>query len=153
MARNSASTPQKHPAAKVARSAPSGPWPSNGGAGAGWSLADLSLSTLLLLRGGIVGGLEAQGGRVDAVALAGRARPVAEDVAQVTAAAAAQDFGAAHEHAVVRAQLDRVLGGGLEEARPAGGGVELGVGPAQAGPAPGAHVGAGLLVSEQCGGC
>ena len=42
--RKAASTPQKHPAAKVARSAPSGPRPSNGGAGAGPADASRFLS-------------------------------------------------------------------------------------------------------------
>src|ERR1700761_2029605 len=151
MLRNAASTPQKQPAANVARSAPAGPWPSKGGAGAGrFSLEFLSFSTsssfrLIAARGR----LEGRRGRVDAVTLPGRARAVTEDVTQVPAAAAAADLGAAHEHAVVRAQLDRVGHGGLEEARPAGTGVELGVRPEQLVPAARALVGAILLVPEQ----
>src|ERR1700749_1401087 len=157
MARKAASTPQKQPAANVARSAPSGPWPSNGGAGAGWvSVELLSFSTSLLLGGrrglGRRCWLEGQRGRVDAVALAGRARPVAEDVAEVPAAAAAQDLGAAHEHAVVRAQLDRAGHGRLVEARPAGAGVELGVRAEQLVAAARTAVGTVLLVMEQLAG-
>ena len=43
----------------------------------------------------------------------GLGRPVVEDVTQVTAAAAADDLGAAHEQAVVRPQLDRLGDRGL----------------------------------------
>src|ERR1700760_3559184 len=157
MLRKPASTPQKQPAANVARSAPAGPWPSKGAAGAGWlSLVFLSFSTsspfrLLAGRGRLAsrGHLEGQRGRVDAVAVPGRARAVTKDVAQVPATAAAADLGAAHEHAVVRTQLDRVVGSGLEEARPAGTGVELGVRLEQLVPAACALVGAVLLVPEQ----
>src|ERR1700761_3582172 len=156
MLRNAASTPQKQPAANVARSAPAGPFPSKGGAGAGrLSLEFLSFSTsspFRLLVGHVLvghGRLEGQRGRVDAVALTGRARAVTEDMAQVPATATAADLGAAHEHAVVRAQLDRVGHGRLEETRPAGTGVELGVRPEQLVPAARALVGAILLVPEQ----
>src|ERR1700691_5410415 len=75
----------------------------------------------------LVGGLESQRAGVDAVAVAGRPRPVVEDVAQVTTATSADHFGPAHEQAVVGPQFHRLGDRGLEEARPAGAGVELGV--------------------------
>src|SRR5574341_1888995 len=65
---------------------------------------------------------------VDAVSQSRWLRYVREDVAQVGVAAAAEDFGAAHEEAAVVLGGDRVGGHGLVEAGPAGAGVELGVG-------------------------
>ena len=72
-------------------------------------------------------GVEVQRAAVDAVAQAGRVRAVVEDVAQVAAAALADDLGALHEEAVVGPGLDRLVVHRVEEARPAGAGVELGV--------------------------
>src|SRR5487761_1151363 len=68
-----------------------------------------------------------QGSRVDAVALSGGPGPVVEDVAEVAAAAPADDLGADHPMAGIGAQLHRLQVGGLVEARPAGARVELGV--------------------------
>ena len=86
---------------------------------------------------GAVAGVELERARVDAVAQAARvARAVVEDVAEVAAAAAADDLGAAHEQRVVRARLDRGGDGRLGEARPAGAGVELGVGANSSAPQP-----------------
>ena len=75
--------------------------------------------------------VELQRAGVDAVALAGRVRAVVEDVAQVAAAARADDLGAPHEEAVVGPGLDPVVGHRVPEARPPGAGVELGVGAEQ----------------------
>ena len=70
--------------------------------------------------------VEVERAGVDAVAQAGRLGAVVEDVAEVGVAAAADDFGAAHEEAVVGLGLDGVVDRLVEEARPAGAGVELG---------------------------
>src|ERR1700690_3616283 len=63
-------------------------------------------SNMIIAPGRLLGGLEGERRGVDAVALSVRPRPVVEDVAQVPAAGAADDLGAAHEQAVVGAQLD-----------------------------------------------
>src|SRR5262249_26303557 len=94
-------------------------------------------AAVLLARGH---GLERQRARVDAVPLAGRPGAIVEDVAKVTAAAAAHDLGAPHEQAVVRPQLDRLGDRGLVEARPAGARVELGARAEQPGATAGAPV-------------
>ena len=73
-----------------------------------------------------VGRLEGQRHAVDAVALAGRRRAVVEDVAEMTAAAAAMDFGAGHEQRIVDLEADRI-GQRFPETRPAGAGIELGL--------------------------
>ncbi len=73
--------------------------------------------------------LEGQGAAVDAVALAALiGGAVVEDVAEVRVAALADDLRALHQEAVVGPQFDVLEVGGLGEARPAGAGVELGVG-------------------------
>ena len=90
--------------------------------------------------------IEVQRAGVDAVAQAGRVRAVVEDVAEVAAAALADDLGAAHEEAVVGPGLDRVVVHRVEEARPAGAGVELGVGAEQLCAAAATAVDAVLLV-------
>src|SRR6185437_16994118 len=68
--------------------------------------------------------LEGQGTGVDAIAPAGGSGPIAEDMAQMTAAAAADHLGAAQEPALVWPQFDRVCDGWLGEARPARAGFE-----------------------------
>src|SRR5215469_5999033 len=96
-----------------------------------------SAAGLLLARGR---GLERQRARVDAVPLAGRPGTVVEDVAEVAAAAAADDLGAPHEQAVIRPQFDRLGDRGLVEAGPPGARVELGVRAEQLGAAAGTPV-------------
>src|SRR5262249_19027763 len=70
---------------------------------------------------------ELEGDGVHAVAQAGGLGAVVEDVAEVSAAAGAEDLGALHAVGAVGVLVD--VGGvkGLEEAGPAGAGVELGV--------------------------
>src|SRR6478609_1019494 len=99
--------------------------------------------------------LEDQRGRVDAVALRRRVGgqasiigTIVEDVTEVTPAAPANDLCAAHEQAVVRTQLDRLGDRGLRKARPSRARVELRVRPEQVAAAPGAAVGARLLVVD-----
>src|SRR5215469_8950181 len=104
-----------------------------------------SVVGLLLARGR---GLERQRARVDAVPLAGRLGTVVEHVAEVAAAAAADDLGAPHEQAVVRPQFDRLSDRGLVEAGPPGARVELGVRAEQLGVAAGAPVEAVLVVVD-----
>src|SRR5258708_37349534 len=72
--------------------------------------------------------LQLQRRRINAIALAGGVGTVVEDVAKVPAAPLADDLGALHEEAVVRAQLDVLEVLGLVESRPAGAGLELGLG-------------------------
>src|SRR5271155_2892027 len=100
------------------------------------------------LGSGLGVGRERQRRRVDAVALTGRPGAVVEDMAQVPAAGAADDLGAAHEQAVVRAQLNGLGDSGLGEAGPTGTGLELGTGPEQGRPAAGAAVLTGGLVVD-----
>src|ERR1022692_4042172 len=69
-------------------------------------------------------------------------------MAQMAAAAAADHLGAAQEQALVRPQLNSLGDGRLVEARPARAGRELGVRAEQFVPAPGAAVGAALLVVD-----
>src|SRR5205085_8215701 len=69
--------------------------------------------------------LEVERERVDAVALPGRVRPVREHVSEVRVARRAANLDAPHAVALVHLGLDRVLVHRLEEARPAGAGVEL----------------------------
>src|SRR5215831_3245023 len=107
----------------------SGPTPSRAGRASVARLRSLGLRALLAR------GLERQRAGVDAVPVAGLRGPVVEDMAQVTAAAAADDLGAPHEQAVVRAQFDRLGDTGLVEAGPPGARVELGVGAEQLAPA------------------
>src|SRR4051794_14877416 len=82
------------------------------------------LAPMLLLA---VPRLEVERERVDAVALAGRVRPVGEHVAEVRVAGRAAHLDPAHPVGLVDLDLDRVLLGRLEEARPPGAGVELGL--------------------------
>src|SRR5437588_683216 len=94
----------------------------------------------------VVLGLEVQGQRVDAVALAGRLRTVVEYVPQVRLARRAEDLGAAHEQAVVGLGIHRVVLGRRREAGPAGARVELGLRGEQLGAAGRAPIHARLLV-------
>ena len=81
-------------------------------------------AALLLTRRG---GLESQRAGVYAIPVPGLRRSVVEDVAEVTAAATADNLGAAHEQAVVRAQFDRLGDRRLGEARLPRARIELGV--------------------------
>ena len=93
--------------------------------------------------------VQLQRAAVDAVALAALVRrAVVEDVAEVGVAVLADDLGAAHEEAVVGAQLDVLEVGRLGEAGPAGAGVELGVGGEELGAAADAAVHAGGLLVD-----
>ncbi len=67
----------------------------------------------------LLAGFEGERGGVDAVALAGGAGAVVEDVPEVPPTAAATHLGAAHEEAVVGAQLDRLGDRRLGERGPA----------------------------------
>src|SRR5438270_7530509 len=91
---------------------------------------------------------ELQGTAVDAVAQAGWLRAVREHVAQVAAAAAADDLGAGHPVARVGVGLDRFGEGRLGEARPPGARLELGVGAEQVGAAARAPVHPGVLAVD-----
>src|SRR4051794_28562690 len=82
---------------------------------------------------------------VDAVALTGRTRPVREHVAEVAAARGAGDLGAGHPVGRVDVGVDALEIHRLDEARPAGARVELGVGPEQLRATAGTTVGAGRL--------
>src|SRR6185312_212286 len=64
-------------------------------------------------------GLERQRCRVEAVAQAGRRRPILEDMAEMGFAAAAQDFGAGHEEAAVGFGCHALGADRRREARPA----------------------------------
>src|SRR5205085_9595111 len=67
---------------------------------------------------------------VHAIAQAGRLWPVREDMAEMAAAAAAQDFGPLHEQSSIRPGDDRARQW-PEETRPARAAVELGRGAEQ----------------------
>src|SRR6202140_4009305 len=86
--------------------------------------------------------LQLQRGRIDAVAQAGRAGTVLEDVAEMAVALRAQHFGADHAVADVALLVDMALRRRLGEARPAAAGIELGVGFEQRLSATGAGIGA-----------
>ena len=86
--------------------------------------------------------LQLQRGRVDAVAQAGRAGAVVEDVAEMAVALRAQHLGADHAVAGIAFLVDMALDRGLGEARPAAAGIELGVGLEQRLAAAGADIGA-----------
>ena len=73
-------------------------------------------------------GLEAQRGGVEAIAQAGRARAVLEDMAEMRIAAGADDLVSDHAMAAVGDGLNIFRGHGLEEAGPASPGIELRVG-------------------------
>src|SRR4051812_320705 len=104
------------------------------------------LETRVVTRRGSAGA-EVERAGVDAVAHPARvARPVVEHVPEVAAAVAADDLRAVHAPCVVGPQLDRLGDLGLGEARPAGAGVELGVGREQLGAAARAAVHAVLVV-------
>src|SRR5580704_4687479 len=90
--------------------------------------------------------LQLQRRRIDAVAQAGRAGAVIEDVAEMAAALRAQHFGPHHAVADVALLVDMALGGRRGKARPAAAGIELGVGFEQRLAAAGADIGAGPLL-------
>src|SRR5690606_10112268 len=71
--------------------------------------------------------MEGQRRAVYAVAQAGRRRAVVEDMAEMTAAAAAMHFGADHAEGRIPA-FPHSLGNLAPEARPSGAGLELGLG-------------------------
>src|SRR5260370_30560116 len=81
--------------------------------------------------------------------LAGGSWAIREYVPQVAAAARANLFDTHHPVACVPDALDVQLGERLEEARPAGAGIEFGIGPEQRQPAEPARVDAVLLVVEK----
>ena len=85
---------------------------------------------------------------VDAVAQAGRLRPVVEDVAEMAAAAAAMHFGAQHAEGAVLGLADRVFER-LVEARPAGAALEFRLGGEQRQVAAGAGEDALAMLLEQ----
>src|ERR1700752_80868 len=94
-------------------------------------------------------GLEIHRHAVDAIAQSGRRRAVGEDMAEVTAAAAAMAFGADHAVGAVLRFLDRARLR-VVEARPAGPALELLLRLEQLLPAARASKGAGaLLVVER----
>src|SRR3954469_5790225 len=74
---------------------------------------------------------EFQRRRVDAIAQVGGLRPVVEHMAEVGAALAANGFGAPHQKTIVLFALDILRGNRRPEARPAGAGIELGIGAKQ----------------------
>src|SRR6187455_768627 len=82
---------------------------------------------------------------VDAEPLAGRPRPVVEDVTEVPAAGGADDLLAHHPVAPVEPYLDGLELGGLDEARPARAGVELRLRAEELRSTPGAAVHAGVF--------
>src|SRR4029077_14783579 len=99
-----------------------------------------------------LGGDELHGSRVHAVAQPRRLRAVLEDVAEMAAAARADDLDPAHEPGVVDVLVDRLLVDGGPEARPARAGLELRVGAEELLAAAGAHVGAlGVIVPGVAG--
>ncbi len=92
--------------------------------------------------------LEVQGDAVDAVAQAGWRRPVLEDVAEVSTAAAAVHLRAHHPVGAIGGRTDRSLER-REEARPAGSAFELAVGDKERLPATGAGERARPMLVEQ----
>ncbi len=90
--------------------------------------------------------LELEADAVHAVAQSRGLGPVVEDVAQVSPAARAKRFRAAHEEAVVRLGRDVVLNDRLEEAGPARAGIELGLRAEEVQAAAGALVGPLFLI-------
>lgn len=100
-------------------------------------------------RWGSAGGDKFEGVAVDAVARAGGARSVVEDVAEVTFTAGADVFRAAHAKGAVGA-VEHVAGGdGRVETRPAGAGIVLGGGFEKWQVAAGADEGARFLGMEE----
>src|SRR6267154_1217754 len=81
--------------------------------------------------------------------LTGGPWPIREYMPQVAAAARANLLDAHHPVARVPDAFDVQLGEGLEETRPAGAGIEFGIGPEQRQPAEPARVDAVLLVVEK----
>jgi hypothetical protein len=78
------------------------------------------------LTGRLFAGMKIERDAVHAIALPGWRRAVVEDMAEMTAAAAAVDLGAGHEKAAVGLGFDRTIERRLE-AWPSGSAVELGV--------------------------
>src|SRR5579863_5324300 len=88
---------------------------------------------------------------VHAIALAGRRRPIVENMAQMPAATAAMHLGANHEKAAVARRFDRAVER-RREARPAGAAVEFGAGVEQLLTAAGAMIDPGtVLLVERAG--
>src|SRR6478609_1963364 len=86
--------------------------------------------------------LQLQRCRIDAVAQAGRAGAVIEDMAEMAVAFRAQHLGADHAVADVALLVDMAVQRGRGKARPAAAGIELGVGFEQRLAAAGAGIGA-----------
>src|SRR3546814_17702219 len=72
--------------------------------------------------------IQLQRRRIDAIAQAGRLRPIRKHVAEMCVTARAQYLDAAHAVRAVLARNHCFIRGRIEEARPAGAGLELGVG-------------------------
>ncbi len=87
-------------------------------------------------------GFEVERRTIHAIAQAGWAGPVVEDVTKMRAAGCAQSFGADHSVGTVDVGGDRVVGQRIEETRPSRAAVELGVAAEQFGIAHDAVVGA-----------
>src|SRR5579859_288258 len=77
--------------------------------------------------GALLGRLQLEHGRVDAVTLPGRAGAVVEDVPEMRLAGVAEHLGAPHPEAAVRLLANIFAGDRGGKARPAGAGVELGL--------------------------
>src|SRR4051794_11220839 len=86
--------------------------------------------------------LQLQRGGIDAVAQAGRAGAVLEDVAEMAVALRAKNLGADHAVADVAFLVDMAISGGRGKARPAAAGIEFGIGLDQRLAAAGAGIGA-----------
>lgn len=89
--------------------------------------------------------MEVERDAVHAVALAGRLGAVVENVAEMTATAAAMDFGPSHKKATVSLVFDRCFER-RPEARPSGSAIEFGVGSEERLAATGAVVHAGTVL-------
>src|SRR4051812_20955252 len=86
--------------------------------------------------------LQLQRRRIDAIAQAGRAGAVIEDMTEMAVAFRAQHLGAGHAVADIPLLVDMAFDRRLGKARPAAAGIELGVGLEQSLPATGAGIGA-----------
>src|SRR5579862_1154720 len=94
--------------------------------------------------GGAFAGVERERDAVHAIALAGRLRPIVEDMAEMPAATPAVHFGARHEERAVAFGFDRILER-RPKAWPAGAAVELRVGREERLAAAGAMIDAGAV--------
>src|SRR5215813_8615138 len=72
--------------------------------------------------------IELQRSGIDTIAEMSRLRSVIEDVTEMRAAFAARDFNSPHHEAIIVFGFDIFFGNGSPKARPAGAGIELGIG-------------------------